>query len=560
MFLTLAPAAAHATVVGQTDFARSFISAIDPGGEWLLVEVERLLNARQKTVATMREGDLDFITSIGLAGRGIHGHIPPAIGHLRNLEHLFLSGNNLTNGPSGLPNQLFSLSNLRNIDLSNNLYTGPIDSRFSQLPLEVLRLSGNDHTGGIPVALTQIPTLRMLDLSDNRLTGGVIPELANLNNLRYLELSRNPLGGSIPAELTTMTNLEVLAIWSAELTGEIPATIGNMTALQYIDLGINRLTGEIPVSIGNLIRLRELTISFNRITGTVPDIFQNMNRLEEVHIDENYLRGHIPQSLFDRFLGGTEVTFSWNYMTGPNALAIEQELGIRVSHGNFVDGSSAQQFRLTTIRDIQYIRVAQGEFVDLWRYLENVVATGSTLDPKPMRPYNEYVIFVTNPADASRVEIHTNGGLFVRLSEEVLWENAISITIKIRNNYDSEFSRVTFGIGTGPGPTGPPGVGGGGGIVEVTPPDVPLVGIIHHMPYLVGYPDGEIKGDRNISREEAAVILFRIREGMVPREPASEAPFFDVSATRWSSGYIEYAKVNGLLQVTRTEASGRRTR
>jgi len=123
MLVSVLPQApVYAMPVGQNEFARSFIMGIEPGGEWLLEEVERLLNARQKTVATMREGDLDFITSLGLPGRGIRGHIPPAIGHLRNLQHIFLSDNYLTNGPTGrLPNELFTLTSVRNIDLSNNL-------------------------------------------------------------------------------------------------------------------------------------------------------------------------------------------------------------------------------------------------------------------------------------------------------------------------------------------------------------------------------------------------------------------------------------------------------
>jgi hypothetical protein len=454
-----------------------------------------------------------------------------------------------------LPSQLFTLQYLENIDLSNNQYTGNIDTRYHLLPsLEILRLSGNNHTGAINLQFAQMPNLRTLDLSGNNLTEGIPPAIAELTGLRYLNLSMNPnLGGEIPSSITTMSNLQILAIWGSGLLGSIPANIGNISGLMHLDLGNNRLSGEIPISIGDLTELRELTISFNQITGTIPDIFQNMERLLRVHIDRNYLRGHIPASLFARFQNNTIVTFAWNYLTGSNALAIETARGVSVSNGNFIDGSQGQQFRLTAIQN--YIQVSTATYTNLFPFLRNIVATGSTTEPKPMRPYYEYRMFLVNPADGSRVSLNMVGGLNVRLTEEVSRANAISLVIKILDNTGSEFSRVTFGIGTEAGagppvhPLPPPGGGGGvGGDDRVVIPEVevPLAWVCH--PYIHGYPDGTVRPDRNISREEAAVILFRIIEGFISPGRAASAPFIDVDRDRWSSGYIEFTRNEGLLR------------
>ena len=527
-----------------THFAQSFIDATE-GQQWLLDEVERLLNMRQMTIDRLAPGHLDFITSLGFANRNIEGRIPRSIGHFVNLRHLFMSDNRLS---GELPNELFSLAYLRNIDLSNNLYTGNIDTRFYRLPaLEVLRLSGNTHTGSIPIELTNIQTLRMLDLSDNRLTGGIPHQISNLTNLRYLDLSVNPqLGGEIPNSITTMTNLQVLAIWGSGLIGSIPNDIGNMTGLMYIDLGDNRLTGEIPSSIGNLEDLRELTIAFNQITGTIPDMFSNMERLLRVHIDRNYLRGHIPDSLLYCFTErNTIVTFSWNYLTGPNALQIERESNVTVSNGNFVDYSGGQQFRLASRQT--YIQVRTDTFTNLFPFLFNRVATGNTNEPKPMRPYYEYRIYVVPESEAHRVIIEIDNGLNVRLTEEVSYADAITIVIKILANTSSEFSRVSLRIGTDPPPAGvggfPPGGGAPGEIIR--PPAVPEDWIC--TPYIQGYPDGSVRADRHISREEAAVMLFRIIDGWGSPGLAHRNPFFDVSRDRWSSGHIDFARREGLL-------------
>ena len=542
-------------------FARQFIDAAEGEG-WFLNEVERLLNMRQQTIDRLQPSHLYFITSLGLSGLNIEGRIPQAIGYLVNLQHLLMSDNRLE---GDLPSRLFTLNHLRNIDLSNNLYTGNIDTRFYRLPaLEILRLSGNQHTGSIPLTLTQGTlqnTLRTLDLSSNQLTGGIPSEISRLTNLRYLDLSMNPnLEGTIPTSITTMNRLQVMAIWGSGLTGVIPANIGDMTELMYIDLGRNRLGGEIPDSLRNLTNLREFNIIHNQIIGTIPDVFANMTRLMRVHIDRNYLRGHIPESLLYRFnnvnLSGrsTIVTFAWNYLTGPNALAIERVAGTSVSNGNFIDGAAreadALQFQLT-IRSAQgYIQVSNIGYTNLWPLLHNIIAIGRTNEAKPIRPYNEYVILLVNPADNTRISINTDGGLNVRLREEVSYLNALHLIIKIKSNTNSEFSRVMFRIGTEAPPAGigGPGIGGPtvGGDVTIPDVEVPLEWIC--TPYIRGYPDGSVRPDRHITREEAAVMMFRIIERFETPGLASRAPFIDVPIERWSSGYIDFVRREGIMR------------
>ncbi|CAH8389117.1 unnamed protein product [Eruca vesicaria subsp. sativa] len=58
------------------------------------------------------------------------------------------------------------------LNLSTNLFDGPIPSTFSQLDrLEVLDLSNNKFSGEIPDSLTNLISLRQLILSNNQLIG-----------------------------------------------------------------------------------------------------------------------------------------------------------------------------------------------------------------------------------------------------------------------------------------------------------------------------------------------------------------------------------------------------
>ena|GEM_PF-4771380 len=65
-----------------------------------------------------------------------------------------------------------------------------------------------------------------------------------------------------------------------------------------------------------------------------------------------------------------------------------------------------------------------------------------------------------------------------------------------------------------------------------------------HYSYISGYPDGEAKPLRRMTREEAAVIFFRLMPEesrnffMAAAQNAAVPPFRDVDPVRWSAGEI----------------------
>ncbi|MDD2758552.1 MAG: leucine-rich repeat domain-containing protein [Patescibacteria group bacterium] len=89
-----------------------------------------------------------------------------------------------------VPEYIFNMTSLEELDLSNNLLTGAIQSQIGQLKkLKVLNASNNMMTG-VPAEVGQLQNLQVLDLSNNQLTG--LPnELANLKNLKTFNISGN---------------------------------------------------------------------------------------------------------------------------------------------------------------------------------------------------------------------------------------------------------------------------------------------------------------------------------------------------------------------------------
>src|SRR3989344_3658304 len=100
--------------------------------------------------------------------------------------------NRSSQGPPNLPSGILSMTNLQQLDISNNKLTGalPAEIRFLQ-NLEILDISNNQMTG-LPAEPGQLSKLRILNASSNKLTG--IPhELGNLQNLEVLDLSDNDI-------------------------------------------------------------------------------------------------------------------------------------------------------------------------------------------------------------------------------------------------------------------------------------------------------------------------------------------------------------------------------
>lgn len=59
----------------------------------------------------------------------------------------------------------------------------------------------------------------------------------------------------------------------------------------------------------------------------------------------------------------------------------------------------------------------------------------------------------------------------------------------------------------------------------------------YHQPYLTGYPDGSIRPEAEVTREELAQILLRLME-KEPKQMQTESRFCDVSEDRWSYSAI----------------------
>ncbi|KAL3632128.1 hypothetical protein CASFOL_025112 [Castilleja foliolosa] len=273
------------------------------------------------------------LTAVRLATNKLSGQVVPEIASLQFLSFLTLSNNSLTNVTSAI-RILSHCKNLRTLILAKNFYGEALldDERLVGFQsIQLLGMGGCDFTGRIPMWLSQLNKIEVLDISYNFLTGFVPGWFGDLPNLFYLDMRYNLLTGSFPMELLkirllssksnsdevqnsilelpvltkpdNISNLiynqlsylpSALYLGNNSISGLIPAEIGQFKYIIALDLSNNSFSGKIPDTISNLTNLERLDLSGNDLMGEIPVSLQNLNFLSSFSVANNDLEGQIP--------------------------------------------------------------------------------------------------------------------------------------------------------------------------------------------------------------------------------------------------------------------------
>ncbi len=128
-------------------------------------------------------------------------------------------------------------SNLLLLNVSFNQLHGQLPNQLNLAPLARIDLSSNLFEGPIPLPVGQIA---MLDLSNNTFSGPIPRNIgASMSELFFLSLSSNRIAEDIPTSIGNMSSIEVFDFSGNNLTGRIPPTIGNCSSLEILDLRNN---------------------------------------------------------------------------------------------------------------------------------------------------------------------------------------------------------------------------------------------------------------------------------------------------------------------------------
>jgi hypothetical protein len=179
-------------------------SCLDRKWNFVAESTSKLPTSNITCDCTFNASSVCRVTNIQLRGFNLRGIIPPEFGNLTRLTE---------------------------IDLVLNFLSGTIPTTLSQIPLEILAVTGNRLSGPFPPQLGQITTLTDVIMESNLFTGQLPPNLGNLRSLKRLLISSNNITGRIPESLSNLKNLTNFRIDGNSLSGKIPDFIGNWTRL-----------------------------------------------------------------------------------------------------------------------------------------------------------------------------------------------------------------------------------------------------------------------------------------------------------------------------------------
>ncbi|TQD94263.1 hypothetical protein C1H46_020077 [Malus baccata] len=254
---------------------------------------------------------------------------------LQHLQSLNLADNHFVDG-SLIPSAIGKLTNLRYLNLSNNVYFGKIPIEISRLTrLEVLDISQRYNNGrrkplespkfsmlfqnltelielyldGVDISVekthwcqaisSSLPNLRVLSLSRTNLSGPIDQSLAKLKSLSVIQLGGfgNNISGPIPGFFSNFSNLTVLNLDGNNISAPVPRFFANFSKLTTLSLCHCGLRGAVPKQIFQVPTLQTLDLSLNpELHGSLPEFPKN-GSLQSLILSETSFSGLLHDSI-----------------------------------------------------------------------------------------------------------------------------------------------------------------------------------------------------------------------------------------------------------------------
>ncbi|KAL8096546.1 putative LRR receptor-like serine/threonine-protein kinase At1g56140 isoform X1 [Apium graveolens] len=283
--------------------------------------------------------NLTSLVNLNLAQNYLTGPLSASIGNLVSMQYLSLGINSLS---GELPKELGKLTDLRSLSFSSNNFSGPLPSELGSLTkLTQIYFDSSGLSGPIPSTFAGLQELATVWASDNALTGKIPDFIGNWSKLSVLRLQGNSFEGPIPMTLSSLTSLTELRISDVSNGSSTLEFIKEMKSLTILVLRNNNMSGSIPSEIGEHQKLNQLDLSFNKFSGRIPNSLFNLSSLSFLFLGNNTLSGTLPSQKSPSL---QNIDLSYNDLSGTFPSWISQSnIQINLAVNNFtIEGSNSR--------------------------------------------------------------------------------------------------------------------------------------------------------------------------------------------------------------------------
>lgn len=175
------------------------------------------------------------------------------------------------------------------MDLSNNILSKIGPNTFSKLPqLRTLRLRGNRLTISTISKLDSISTVEELDLSANLFVGPLDSyTFPKMQSLKDLQLSHNSFSSIKMGSLEGLINLTSLSLHHNQIDVIEDHAFIYLSNLISLDLSHNRIVAVSGASLAHLPHVTDLDLRHNFLRALTADLIVPLKNLESLRLDDN---------------------------------------------------------------------------------------------------------------------------------------------------------------------------------------------------------------------------------------------------------------------------------